>query len=795
MKAFWVSLCLLCLGCSSDEIKSDFQLSSIFENSPFIDGKAAYLKTPFVTAGNRVYMVGQQDGSFKEMGWHIPDEMGGIWAHPIKLLDGFQLRISDGNESINLNNANQFRNYPFGSQQLFNIESLNLEVERYQFVPQDFEGLVVQYKFKNVSDGTGDFKLRFIADADLRPTWLGEKTGMQDTKDVANFDKTTGSWIVKDRKNSWYVTYGSNAKVIGNAQYSAKFKGKGLRTVTDYDLVLSKGEEKSVTFFIASSMISREELASNLEKLKAEFPKLLQRKKEYYEDLANRSKLTIPDKEMQEAFEWLKYNCDWLVQDVLGLGKGMTAGIPDYPWFFGVDSEYALKGYSAVGQFETVKNTIRLLDSMSWVTNGNGRIIHEMSTNGAVFNKGNINETPQFASLIWEFYKWDGDKDFLNKYYPKILKGMDWLLQENDSNKNLFPDGFGMMEIHGLDSEMIDVACYTQRACEDTHSMAQELGDSLNSEKYEGLAERLKMAINNEFWSSENGSYADFIGSDEQALKLVNDAIVRADTLKKPWSSEELKMLKEKILASPSSTPRPFVLHHNWVVNTPMEMKIADSVKAITALNTAEQFRNPFGMFVTGIDRDESAGSELSSFKGSKSFSYTGAVMTLPTAVQIISENNYGRTEKALDYLKRMTNSFSFALPGSMYEVSPDYGMMTQAWNIYGYAVPLVQQFFGIDPMASHKTITIAPRMPKEWNVASLENVNVGENKLSIYYNKTDHKLELKILQTDKDWALNILLPKGSYYESFDEVEVESKGNQLLFTSYLPDTRIIVYYE
>src|SRR5690606_18665359 len=119
------------------------------------------------------------------------------------------------------------------------------------------------------------------------------------------------------------------------------------------------------------------------------------------------------------------------------------------------------------------------------------------------------------------------------------------------------------------------------------------------------------------------------------------------DTLNKPWAVEELKATKQQILDNPSEKPRPFVLHHNWVVNTPMEMGIADSTKAITALDNAKKFTNSFGMFVTGIDRDESAGKDFGSFKGSKVFSYTGAVMTLPTGVQAISENNYGRPDEA----------------------------------------------------------------------------------------------------------------------------------------------------
>ena len=136
-------------------------------------------------------------------------------------------------------------------------------------------------------------------------------------------------------------------------------------------------------------------------------------------------------------------------------------------------------------------------------------------------------------------------------------------------------------------------------------------------------------------------------------------------------------------------------------------MGIADPNKAVQALKTAEKFVNPFGVFVTGIDRDESAGSDDGSFEGSNVFSYTGAVMTLPTGVQAISENNYGRPDQAMNYLNRMTRTFSYALPGSMYEVSPDYGMVVQALNIYSFAVPIVHQFFGIRPMASKKEICV----------------------------------------------------------------------------------------
>ncbi len=40
----------------------------------------------YVAAGDRAYVIGSEDGRFPPMGWHIRGELGGVWAHPIKLL-------------------------------------------------------------------------------------------------------------------------------------------------------------------------------------------------------------------------------------------------------------------------------------------------------------------------------------------------------------------------------------------------------------------------------------------------------------------------------------------------------------------------------------------------------------------------------------------------------------------------------------------------------------------------------------------------------------------------------------
>ena len=781
-----IILLLLLLITSCTHIPGNDDFAEIIKDSPFINGKIDYLNSPYVTAGDRVYMVGHQNGSFPDLGWHVKGEMGGIWDHPIKLMDGFEVTLDWRDQSLKLDSATSFVNYPYANKHTYNLSKNNLQIERFQFVPDGKEGLLIQYKLKNLSEKTQNFDFIFSGFSDLRPVWLGERTGMIDSEDKAEFLKNSSAWLIKDNKNPWYVIFGSHMQPSEYSFEKSIHHGLGVSGNLTYKISLEPNEIKIINFTIAGSYQSKEQALTTYDSIQNKSTHYLISKKQRYSQLAEQSKLTIPDKELQKAFEWLKYNCDWLIRDVPEIGRGITAGIPDYPWWFGVDSEYALQGYMAIGQTDIVYQTIHLLDSVSKAVNGNGRILHEMSTNGAVFNKGNINETPQFASLIWQIYLWNGDLQFLEKYFPTVKKGLNWLMSENDSNKNLFPDGFGMMEIHGLDSEMIDVAVYTQRAFADASKMAKELREDSLASDYGEIARTLKDKINIDFWSEDFNSYADFIGTDKQALHLIDDAIIRADTLNKPWAIEELEETKKSIIRNPSNELRPFVLHHNWVVNTPMEMKIAENDKAIKALQTSENFVNPFGVFVTGIDRDASAGSDDGSFKGSKIFSYTGAVMTLPTGVLAIAENNYGRPNNALNYLKRMTRTFSYALPGSIYEVSPDYGMITQAWNIYSFAIPIIHQFFGIRPMASEKKVQIKLQMPDEWNSATLENVIIAENKISVFFEKKDKITTVKVTQTENDWTLEIVLPKienGNYEIVKGNAEITTTENQIFYLS------------
>jgi glycogen debranching enzyme len=793
-----VLLLLLLNYCSTGEKQIGSNFYQQTSGLPFIEGKAKYLTSPFVTAGDRVYIIGYQDGSFPDLGWHIDGEMGGIWDHPIKLMDGFSAKITvqGSNNSYCLNKADKFINYPMANSHHFTWEKENLAIERFQFVPDAVEGAIIEFRIINQGKESKEIVFSFTGMTDLRPTWLGERTNMIDAVDKISFDDALSAVIAKDSNNPWYVAFGSSLKADNfsakdNNCQTATRKGLGKNATLSFSLKLKPNQEKVIPFFIAGSYKSKASLLSNYQVLKTEGKARLTRKIERYKKINNTSHLTIPDKSIEQMYEWLKYNTDWLVRNVPEIGIGLSAGLPDYPWWFGGDAVYSLQGVLATGDHELAKNTIILLEKVSKKTNGNGRIIHEVSTNGSVYNPGLLSETALFITLLRNYFVWTGDKELITELFPEVIKGIKWLL-DNDIDGNGYPNGKGLMEIPGLDKEMIDVAVYTQQAFSSAAELAMALGEDKLATDYQKLADELKVKINKEWWNETVRSFGDFRGTVAEAKPILKSAMIRADTLRKPWVIAELKETEKQLSKYTATQQIPHVIYRNWVVNTPLETGVADFDKGKAALETAKKYENPYGVYVTGIDRTEESDSVVLKSRR-KTFSYIGAVMTIPTGVQAVAAANYGKPEDALRYITMLHRSFSYALPGSMYEVSPDFGMMVQAWNSYGVDMPIINHFFGIKPKAYEKSIYISPCMPSDWKDASIDNVRVGKNSFSLAISqKSDHK-EYFIRQTLADWTV-IVDVKNSKKVMVNNKEIDTEnitGNRLMLKG--QEIKVLIY--
>ncbi len=749
--AIVAGLCIVIASCAQNSNNNNNNNNDPAANDYFTTGlsnNGSNKRKPYVTAGYRSYIIGNQDGNFPDMGGHVPGEMGGLWAHPIKLMDGFWFKISNAESGKGswLGEADGFINYPHGNELVYSSTPDQVSVSRFQFCPDEQEGIVIKYTLKNLSDDTKHLTLDFAVKTDLSPVWFSKETGVYDYPDSVMWDEQQGIFSARDSVHPWYAVWGSSLPATRHAsgkdvEIPETTKGPGVKAMTSYAVTLNPHETASVVFFVAGSDQKSESAFTVYQDIKKNYASLLETKKSRYQTLLERARISIPDKRLQQVYDWVKINTDWLVRTVPEIGTGLTAGYMEYPWWFGCDNTYALQAVLATGDMELAKNTLRLLLKKSMEANGNGRIVHEISTNGAVANKGNTQETAHFIMCVARVYEYTGDIDFVREMYSYITKGINWLLTDMDRNKNMFPEGYGIMEVLGLNAELIDVSVYTQQALESASLLAAAMKDTAAQMHYNQLAGTLKDKINIDFWDEANTSYCDFYGTTKEAATTCGGALEQLKRDKRLSDSATVKIrdyyqhLKDSFSRMPVQS-RGWITNKNWVINTPMETGIAPRERALRALDIIrEKNCGPYGPYLhAAIDRRH--------------------MMTISTGVQAVAECRYGRMDQALWYMNKIAETFGRTLPGSISEMMPDYGCFTQAWTNYGIAVPLIRYMFGVVPDALNKQATITPHFPTGWDSVGICRLPVGDNLLSFSREKSGGEVKYTFTQQKKEWKI-----------------------------------------
>lgn len=690
----------------------------------------------YVCSNERIKLIGTIDGYFPDFGHHLEKEMGGLWLHPIKLLDGFWLKFTD-HTSTTVDSyiiSDSFENYPHKNIFCYDnsLGHTPVTINRIQLAPMNLNGIIVTYEFRNNSNTERVLSASFLARTDLSPVWLSEESGIYDgTADEMEYLPEVCAYHAKDSDNDWHVMIGSNMKEknsrIGQFFGPEITSGNGISLALDYSFSLQGGEGKTLQFFIAGSDCSREECLDQFLKIQS-LEDYEKEKIEHYRKVTEQAKLETADVNFDTIFDWIKINSDWLIVNTSKYGRGIAAGLPEYPWWFGCDSFYTLQGILALGDFQLCKDTLSLLLKYSRELNGNGRIVHEIITNGGSPNLGNTQETAHFISALWKYYEWTGDEEFLREAYDYVKLSIKWLLEQDD-DKDYFPTGYGIIEIAGLNMEMIDSAVYTAEAYEFYAHICDLMGDFEEGKEFAELAVKTKEAINTKLWDEEAGLYCDAYASPLAVNKKKDIILGQLKEARNPEAKDYIKKLMAE-REEQSAEECGWLLNRNWIINTPMETGIAPKEKADKALAKlhTSQFIGTYGMYLDSLKQD--------------------ATMTISTGVMAVAQARYGYGDRALELLEKMFSSFSRNTPGAISEMSPDYGCFVQAWTAYAAIVPVVSYFFGILPHGYEKVIAFAPSMPDKWEKASLRKVRVLDGELDVTYENNNGKKTFHIKNT-----------------------------------------------
>ena len=699
----------------------------------------------YATLGAKSYVIGCQDGSFPDFGHLIPGEMGGVWAIPIKVLDGFWLKIDEPRtgESKWAVGAGKFTTRPHECELDYGELLSSLQVRQKQCCPQQEAGVLVVYEMENTDSVDRELVLEFVVRSEIRGVF--DFAGDRNESEDVLLRPTHGMLTFRDGTNTWFGTVGCgepDVVISRQAEPCERNAGKGVSAALRCRITVPANGKYTVRYGIAGSTASRKEAVESCSRIIATSQEIIREKINTMAEAIGRSAISIPDKQLEYVYDWNKVHIEWMVSDLPHLGRYLHGGAVTYPFLF--CDMYSIQALCAMGDHALAKSTLKVLREQSERANGNGRIVHEVSAMGTVGNRGNTQETAHYIAAVGEVFKWTGDTSFLKEHYPYMQQGISWLLDTCDADGNLIPEGNGIIEVQGLNAEVIDVACYTQQALVSLAEAAAVLGDSVQSARYAEKAEILSARIDSAFWHETNGTYADFVADGPVAQQVIRGAIRQLEInrqygiMPSPQAETYYEDLLARIDRDPYDTlKKPRISNCNWIINIPLETGIAPADRALRQLDKVrEQYTGPHGLYISGIEQDR--------------------VMTITNGVQAVCEARYGRIDEALWYVHRITDTFGYLFPGGIYEMTPDWGCPVIAWTSYGIVVPLISYVFGVHPDAMNRQIILKPNLPKEWNELSLRNLKIGDSSIDYSLRRNGKTVYVEVTDDRPGWEYEI---------------------------------------
>src|SRR5262245_22760509 len=337
---------------------------------------------PYFLAGSKMYYVGMTTGDMQPIGAeHLVGDMGGLWAHPIKVADGLTLLISDqdgvqpmahGVELIELVSHLEWR-YRLGG----------MEVKRRDFIVEAQPAFVSRLTLKNAGARSRSGRLHLNVWLKFMGCWFGgQSTGggeyWLEDRAVLGYDRL---W-----QGRWGVACGTTVAPEGGT-FEPRPIGR-LATLI-YPFELRPGASETWEFVLAADHQHGHEAARRLfAQIAGSGEKLLQAKVEcYHRRISGGVVLETPNQGVNRSFALAKANLQILTADYgTSLPPYFLGGVPEYPQLFGCDTAYTVPGATAAGFGATARSA--LMGLADYGARGCGRLPPAGTSTGRLMHPG-----------------------------------------------------------------------------------------------------------------------------------------------------------------------------------------------------------------------------------------------------------------------------------------------------------------------------------------------------------------------------------------------------------------------
>jgi glycogen debranching enzyme len=485
-------------------------------------------------------------------------------------------------------------------------------------------------------------------------------------------------------------------------------------------------------------------LLQNADRLQAETD-------EYYQQYLRQTvSVHLPDKDLQEAYDWSRLSLAKGIVENPFLGTGLVAGYgpskgtyrPGFAWFFGRDSFWSSFALNSEGDW---KNSRTAIEFIARFQRDDGKIPHEISqsANQVAWSKdfpyeyASADATPLFIIAIRDYVQHSGDKTFASAIWERANKALAFSRSTFDAEG--FPKNVGVG--HGwveggpllpVRVEFYMAGCYVE-AVRSLAQLAAWTGHNSEANGLQKEADEKQKKLNKLFWLNSSGNYAFAIGTDG---KTVDEPSVLA-TVPEWWSLLDLAHAQR------------------------MTEHLAD-----------ESHASDWGMRII------SSKAQLYSPAGY----HFGSVWPLFTGWASVGEYHAHESAAALANLKANSWLALDGASGNTTEVlsGESYSPLStasphQIWSAAMVISPLLRGLFGLEVDSIENTISLTPHIPADWTSASLHAVRLGNGYVDFTFTRTSDSLLLKIDNHNAgDFKLRFA-PAYSPYSAVTEVRVADR--------------------
>jgi len=645
-------------------------------------GRPSAPDTMFTTTGRQLYVIGDIDGNFRprsnpydlhtfgkpQEGDPLANRLQGVWAQPVKALNGYTFVVERDGISWPLLDAERFTQ-TFADVQ-FEYRRGALTATRTDFVPQDRPALFTTLNLRNDGSQTADVQVTFFAYFDLRDaqfTTLADQPNQGETVQMEGEKLVAYAWQLP---NKWAVAVGGE-KQPAEVQIIAGQDGHPVGVLKYAVRVEPRAEQEWTIGIVVEIEPGRAVALKNLEKWLPLRESLLAEKQLFYTDLlAGGPRFHSPDAHFDAAVDLARANLQALEAESQALGRFFYAGLQTFPFWFSADGAYDIPGLLAAGFTSTGTNHLLIGTKFDAL----GSVPHQRSPSGAIVVPGNAAETPLWVMSLWDAYRWTGNRAFLKAVYPAAMQGLlQYTLGSLDPNGDGYPIGAGLVEKEDMGAKKLDSASYTWAALRALEQMAEAMGDTRTAVRARLRADEMAARFDAAWWDLEAGTYS--------------------------MSLNEL------------DNSRRHVPH--WAVIVPLEVGLASTEHAATTFTTLQaKYMNQWGLKHTVGDDER--------------------VWTLPTATLSRAAYQYRQAGLGFQMLQQLSVTLDHGSIGMYHELIPEGLSFLQLWSGATYLRGVVEDLMGVHVRADLHAVRLAPQLPAGWDAAELERLSFGGHTIAV---------------------------------------------------------------